>query len=184
VPSRFLCFFSVEVVRVPTLPLHLFSAVAAFFSAHLGKWLRPYRLPLSLPTFACSFLPNSSGPHFVLQDVFPALAIAPFGLHIIAARLCSSHRWTQPAGRTDERFRPHFPFSTRLPGDRKRIATNHSLSTTTQAARSYARECRLPAGRFDVSLAVDANLFVVSAICSRQSTSAKQISDWSVSRGA
>jgi len=41
------------------------------------------------------------------------------------------------------------------------------------------REYRLPADRFDISSAVDANLFVAPAICSQQSMSAEEISNWS-----
>lgn len=87
-------------VRVPTLPLHLFPAVAAFLlliSAN-GFALTASSFPFSLcfPTVRIySFLPNSSGPRLVLQDVFPVLADASalFSLHVTAERLCSSHRW-------------------------------------------------------------------------------------------
>lgn len=87
-------------VRVPTLPLHLFPAVAAFLlliSAN-GFALTASSLPFSL----CS-LPFAYILFFLIpQDLasssktfFPVLAAAStlFSLHVTAKRLCSSHRW-------------------------------------------------------------------------------------------
>lgn len=71
--------------------------------------------------------------------------------HVLLKRRCCSSRCSLNASRgtkTGERFRPHFPFSTRLPADRKRIATNRSLSTTTQAARSRVSVARRSILRF------------------------------------
>lgn len=132
-------------VRVPTLPFHLFPA-AAFLPLLSGKWLRPCPPPLLRLHGTPSLFPNSSGPRPVPRDVFPvSFSHLPDLLgYTLPGRLSSLETpWLAAArtGRTRDvraRFRPHFPFSTRLPGDRKRIATNHSLSTTTQAARSRA----------------------------------------------
>lgn len=51
-----------------------------------------------------------------------------------------------------------------------------SLTVHYNSSCRIARERRLPADRFDVSSAVDTNLFVVPAICSRQSMPVEEIS--------
>lgn len=124
------------------LPVSPFPGCCSVSSARLDKW--PLR-PLASPRRFRPLLPNSSGSRLVLRCFsYRAQPQLASGLHFgspgrLSAVNTARIGWIQSAGRASERFRPHFPFSTRLPGDRKRIATNHSLSTTTQAARSRAR---------------------------------------------
>lgn len=129
-------------------PLHLFPAAAAFLPLVSANGL--------VLTHRLSLFPNSSGPRLVHRDVFPPYValrqgrlasntFSPRRTYLETPPLLLSHSMQRASENGRASFRPHFPFSTRLPADRKRIATNHSLSTTTQAARSRAHGCRLPA---------------------------------------
>lgn len=98
--------------------------------------------------------------------------------HVLSKHRCCSSRCSlnaMPRGtKTGERFRPHFPFSTRLPGQIGRGSL--PITHCPLQLKLPDRECRLAADRYHVSSAVNANLFVATAICSRRSV-AEEISD-------
>ncbi|CAL1674102.1 unnamed protein product [Lasius platythorax] len=121
------------------------------------------RFFLTFRQMAASSLPSPSSvlSSLIPQDLastsemfflpWPQLA---FGLHFgLPERLSAVNTtaavrigWIQPAGRASERFRPHFPFSTRLPGDRKRGSLPITHCPLQLKLPDRARECRLPAG--------------------------------------
>lgn len=105
------------------------------------------RFVLTTPVFRPLF-PNSSGSRLYLRDVFPAVAAACLRVTLRIAgtylrckhHRCSSHRLDTTRGTGQRTLSTAFPIFHAAAGrSEKRIATNHSLSTTTQAARSRAR---------------------------------------------
>lgn len=172
-------------VRIPALPLHLFSRL-------LRSFFRPSRqtaTPLStVHTFRfSSLIPRdlaSSSEMF-----FPPRPLLPLGCTRCrdvcrnAATAVACNVGFNPRDERESAFVriSHFPRGCRQIG-RESLPITHCPLQLKLPDR--AREYRLPADRFDISSAVDANLFVATAICSQQSMSAEEISDRSVSRGA
>lgn len=97
-------------------------------------------------------------------------------LGLSAVNTASSHRLDTIRGTSQRTLSTAFPIfhaaAVRSKEDRYQSLTVHYNSSCQIARASIA----CPLDRFGVSSAVDANLFVAPAICSRQSTFAEEIS--------